>query len=400
MHIALVTTYPPSKGTLNEYAYHLVQQLSPKEEVTRITIIGDLVPETEEQSSPLPEKVEILRVWQHGSKRNLLHILRTIRSVKPDIVWYNLQFTLFGGDPLSAGLSLMAPMLTRLMGYKSVVLLHNLMETTDLREAVGVTNPLSEAIQRAGGTVITRMLLTANLVTTTLPRYVEILRNKYGVRDVILTPHGAFTESTPPDFNSPPSRILMTFGKFGTYKKVEVLLDAYRKLIEQGVDCTVLIAGSDNPNTPGYLDGIREAYADLPGVTFTGYVAEEDIPRIFSSAQMMILPYTSTTGSSGVLHQAGMFGLPAVMPNIGDLAELIETEGFGAELFEPDNAQSLADAIRRLLDDPQYTRELGMRNYVATRGLTVSEVIDWYLLHFERLIEAHAARRPNWQKEA
>lgn len=386
MHIALVTTYPPSKGTLNEYAYHLVQQLVTKEEVTRITILADVLPDPPDTFDALPPKVEILRVWQHGSKLNLPRILRALQAIKPDVVWYNLQFTLFGGDALSAGLGLMAPMLSRLLGFTSVVLLHNLMETTDLREAVGITNPLSEKIQRLGGTLITRMLLTANLVTTTLPRYVEILRSKYGVQDVILTPHGAFTESTPPDFNAEPTRVLMTFGKFGTYKKVEVLLDAYRLLLGQGIDCSVVIAGSDNPNTPGYLAGVQEQYADLPNVTFTGYVAEEDVPRIFTESQMIVLPYTSTTGSSGVLHQAGMFGIPAVMPNIGDLAELIETEGFGAELFTPDDAESLAAAMRRLLDDPAYSRELGMRNYVATRGLTINEVIDWYLLHFERLL--------------
>lgn len=392
MHIALVTTYPPSKGTLNEYAFHLVHQLATKDEVTRITILGDLLPETPAEFDQLPDKVEILRVWEHGSKLNLVRILQALRSIKPDIVWYNLQFTLFGGDALSAGLGLMAPMLSRLMGVTTIVLLHNLMETTDLREVVGITNPVSEAIQRLGGTVITKMLLTANLVTTTLPRYVEILRKKYGKQDVILTPHGAFAESTPPDFNAAPTRTLMTFGKFGTYKKVEVMLDAYRLLLDQGVDCKVVIAGSDNPNTPGYLDSVQAQYADLPNVEFTGYVAEEDVPRIFTESQMIVLPYTSTTGSSGVLHQAGMYGIPAVMPNIGDLAELIETEGFGAELFIPEDAESLAAAMRRLLDDPEYTRELGMRNYVATRGLTINEVIDWYLLHFERLLANRAGK--------
>jgi glycosyltransferase involved in cell wall biosynthesis len=383
MHIALITTYPPSKGTLNEYAYHLVQQLATKPEVTRLTIIADIVNEPE---APLPPNVEIVRVWKHGSNSNVLNIVRALRRTKPDIAWFNLQFSIFGDGAISASLGLLAPMLTRLSGIKTVVLLHNLMETTDLATAVSVKSPLKEKIFRLGGTLVTRSLLTANLITTTLPRYVDILRNKYHVKEVILTPHGAFTESELPDFDGPQSRKLMTFGKFGTYKRVEKLIEAYDKLRQEGADCQLVIAGGDSPNSIGYLDGVRQQYASVPGVIYTGYVAEEDVSRIFTDSAMVILPYTSTTGSSGVLHQAGSYGKPVVMPNIGDLAELIESEGFGAEFFTPDDVQSMSGAIKRLLDDPQHSRDLGMKNFVATRGLTINEVIDWYLLHFERLL--------------
>lgn len=383
MHIALVTTYPPSKGTLNEYAYHLVQQLNTKEEVTRLTIIGDVVDEPE---TSIPEGVEIVRCWKHGSLTNVLSIVRELRKIKPDIVWFNLQFSIFGGGALSASLGLMTPLLSRLSGMTTVVLMHNLMETTDLEGAMGVKSPIKEALFRIGGTIVTRMILGSHLVTTTLPRYVEILRKKYRVEDVILTPHGAFTEATPPDFDSPPTNTMMTFGKFGTYKKVEPLVEAYLKLRDEGIDCKLVIAGSDSPNAAGYLESVQNAYPDAPDVTYTGYVAEEDVPRIFTESTAVVLPYTSTTGSSGVLHQAGMYGKPAVMPNIGDLAELIETEGFGAELFTPEDVDSLAGAMKKLLLDPARTRDLGMKNFVATRGLTVNEVIDWYLLHFERLL--------------
>ena len=45
LKIALVTPYPPSKGTLNEYAYHLVQQFKLKDEVGEIVLITDRLPE-------------------------------------------------------------------------------------------------------------------------------------------------------------------------------------------------------------------------------------------------------------------------------------------------------------------------------------------------------------------
>jgi glycosyltransferase involved in cell wall biosynthesis len=125
----------------------------------------------------------------------------------------------------------------------------------------------------------------------------------------------------------------------------------------------------------------------LEGIRFTGYVEEQDVPKIFSEAAVVIFPYTSTTGSSGVLHQAGDYGKACVLPNLGDFAELITEEGYVGEFFEPEDPKSLADAIARLLDDPDLRREQGMRNYRAARGLPIDEVVDWYLLHFETLLK-------------
>ena len=118
---------------------------------------------------------------------------------------------------------------------------------------------------------------------------------------------------------------------------------------------------------------------------FTGYVAEEQVPVVFEDAAVVVFPYTSTTGSSGVLHQAGSFGKAVVLPHIGDFVELISEEGYAGEVFEPENAQSLADAIARVLDNPEHRQQLGMQNYLAARGVPIAEVVDWYLLHFRQL---------------
>ncbi len=57
---------------------------------------------------------------------------------------------------------------------------------------------------------------------------------------------------------------------------------------------------------------------------------------------MVVFPYTSTTGSSGVLHQAGGYGKAVIMPDLGDLALLVKEEGYRAEFFEPTSSISLA----------------------------------------------------------
>ena len=94
-----------------------------------------------------------------------------------------------------------------------------------------------------------------------------------------------------------------------------------------------------------------------------------------------MFPYTSTTGSSGVLHQAGSYGRCAVLPKIGDFAEVIEEEGFVGQYFEPGDAMSLADALEELLNDPAKRESQGRMNFSAAAGIPMAEVVDWHLFH-------------------
>ena len=45
MKLAIVTAYPPSKVTLNEYAYHLVKSFRQNEKVTELILLTDETPE-------------------------------------------------------------------------------------------------------------------------------------------------------------------------------------------------------------------------------------------------------------------------------------------------------------------------------------------------------------------
>ena len=130
-------------------------------------------------------------------------------------------------------------------------------------------------------------------------------------------------------------------------------------------------------------------------MTFTGYVEEEDVAGLFESAAITAFPYTSTTGSSGVLHQAGSYGRAAVLPAIGDFVEVIEEEGFVGTYFEPDNADSLAEALATMLDNDELTAEHGRRNYLAATGIPMAEVIDWHLLHLGAAMSSRITTTPS-----
>ncbi len=388
MKLALISPYPPSKGTLNEYAYHLVNHFKDKDELTELHIISDRLP-SGEKFPDLDSKVKIHfhESWEFNSWTNALKIRKVLKKIKPDVAFFNIQFLSFGDGKIPATLGLLTPVLCKWAGVPSVVLLHNIMETVDL-ESAGITkNPILAWIFRLFGNIITRFVLAADLVTVTLPKYVDILEPKYKKKNIALVPHGSFELPPMPEFKRDVEDLrIMTFGKFGTYKKVEGMIeavDAVRKRI--GRDIEIVIAGTDNPNVKGYLNDVAKKYAHIPDIRFTGYVEEEDVPVLFGEATAVLFDYTSTTGSSGVLHQAGSYGKASIIPKIGDLKELVEEEGYMGEYFEPGDVKGMADAVEKLLTDPDHRNALEKRNYAAAASLPLSEITDWYIMHFRRV---------------
>lgn len=388
MKVAIVCAYPPSKGTLTEYNYHLANHFAGKNDISSLVLLSDTLPSGNKYQSHSNPKMKLFDAWAFNSYFSIFRLWKAIKSENPDIILFNIQFLTFGDKKIPAALGLMLPMLLKMSGKKVVVLLHNIMEEVDLSNAGITQNKILAKIFNMIGTFLTSCILKANLVTLTISKYVEVLEKKYNKTNVALTPHGSFEVPPFPDLDAGATPLsVMAFGKFGTYKKVEILIEATKILREKlKKDIKVVIAGTDNPNSIGYLESVQKQYLDMPNVEFTGYVAEEDVPRIFKDCTLTVFPYSGTTGSSGILHQAGSYGKAVVLPNIGDLAKLVKEEGYRGEFFEPENVESLADAMEKVLTNNDYRRALGEKNYLASASLPMSDIADWYLLHFRRLL--------------
>jgi glycosyltransferase involved in cell wall biosynthesis len=389
MKLAIVTAYPPSKVTLNEYAYHLVKHFRQKQRVTELVLLTDITEGEKELTFNTDGcKITVNECWKFNSYLNIVNVTKAISAARPDAVLFNLQFMKFGDKKIAAALGLMLPLVCRLKKIPNIVLLHNIMEEVDLGNAGFTKNKIMQRLYGFIGSTLTRLILQADVVAVTMQKYVDILSKKYNVNNVKLIPHGTFEILEEPEYGaSAKSFKIMTFGKFGTYKKVEKMIDAVETIRKtSNLDMEIVIAGTDNPNTPGYLDAVKQEYSHVKGVTFTGYVAEEDVPRLFKESTVVVFPYTSTTGSSGVLHQAGSYGKAVVMPDLGDLALLVQDEGYKGEFFDPISTSSLAAAIQKILENKEYRIELEKTNYKAATAYPMSKIAELYLIAFDAVI--------------
>jgi len=389
--IGVITAFPPGRNSLNEFGFHLVKHMAANDDIERVVVFAD----DTEAGEPVTldehaDKVDNVVCWSFNDPTNPMRLLRAVRAAKVDAVLVNLQFATFGDTKIAGGLGLLTPALLTRTGVPTAVILHNLADNVDMSDAGFANSKAMAKLMTAAGRGLTRAVLQADYVALTIPRYVEFLQQSYGASNVLLAPHGSFEEIAEPTFGPPADvpRKILAFGKWGTYKTVDVLVEAYRLLLERGYDDVVLeIAGTDSPNSPGYLAGVKGGCTDLDSVVFSGYIEEDEVPGLFLGSTVTAFPYTSTTGSSGVLHQAGSYGRSAVLPAIGDFVEVIEEEGFIGQYFEPGDAMSLADALMKLLDDPTLNIEHGKRNYLAATGIPMAEVIDWHLFHLADVVD-------------
>jgi glycosyltransferase involved in cell wall biosynthesis len=378
MKICVISSFPPSGGRLNEYGYHLARTLA-SDPVLSVTVLAD------QMDSPAaePADMEVVRCWRFNSLATPWRLLQTIKEFDPDVVWFNLVFSTFGDRPLPAFLGLCVPLLTRLTGRYVHVTLHHLMESVNLEEAQ-IKHP---AAYQLAGELATRILLLANGVSVLLPAHRRTLLDKYKVQNVQFRPHGIFAAIPEyPDFNkrNNPEQRILAFGKWGTYKRLEILLEAFSKVSKECPNARLVVAGGNHPLTPGYVESLAERYAGSPNIEFKGYVPEEQVPELFGTSSMLVLPYTSPGGPSGVAHQACQFGLPVVSADLPLFLEMAADEAMAIDFYKTGDANSLAEKLCALLQDPERQREMSETNCAAALRMTMPEVVRQYLRGFGR----------------
>ena len=400
MKICLVSAFPPSKMVLNEYGYHVARELQ-DDPLVSLTVLAD------EMEHPEPELAEfdVERCWKVNRLSNHGKLLRTLREIKPNVVWFNLVFSSFGNKdhPLAAFSGFTLPAVTRMAGYYTHVTLHHLMDHINLKDA-GVRN---KTLFKVAGHVATRMILMANSVSVLLPAYRRTLIDKYRGENIHFRAHGILSARPEyPDFSkrgNPEHRIL-AFGKWGTYKRCEMLIEVFEELIVPHCpNARLIIAGGNNPNADGYIEGLQKQYRDHPTIKITGYVDEEDIAEMFSSSTVMVLPYTSATGVSGVAHLAAEYGVPIVSSDIPEFRDMCENEGLSIKFYPVGNKSSMAQQILELLNSPEEQQEMAEQNFSAALRMTMPQIIRQYVRSFDRHQRARALeavsrfrRIPSW----
>ncbi len=149
-----------------------------------------------------------------------------------------------------------------------------------------------------------------------------------------------------PVFPSAPTRAddgrtLLCFGVIRRYKGLDDALAAARQ-----VEGARLIVAGDPVDPIDHLRAPSDRFVDWR----LGYLPPDEVERAFGEATLALFPYRPELDQSGALLQALGAGVPAVVYDVGGLAEPVRRFGAG-RVVAPGDVSGLAAAVRELLDD-------------------------------------------------
>lgn len=148
---------------------------------------------------------------------------------------------------------------------------------------------------------------------------------------------------------------ILFVGTLEPRKNLHRLTEAYALLLDRRPDLPDLVlAGALDAPTRDLFTGPVSLAGAIDRIRLTGYVTDDERQRLYREASMLVLPSLDEGFGIPAL-EAMTIGLPVVASNRGALPEVVGSAGI---LVEPDDAEALAAAIERVLDDAAFSREM------------------------------------------
>lgn len=217
----------------------------------------------------------------------------------------------------------------------------------------------------------------------------ELIDHGFDPTRIVRIPNGVDTERFHPVLDREAAKRslglqgkLVSFaGRLDPQKGLVFLLQAWAGVAGKQPNATLLLLGT------GPQEGELKEVADRLGmserVRFLGQ--QGDIRPYLQASDVFALPSLAEGMSNGLL-EAMATGLPCVGTRVGGNVDLI-VDGLNGLLVEPSNAPRLAEAILRLLQDPDIATNLGVAaRRTVDRGYSIEQIADQYVKLYQEML--------------
>ena len=176
----------------------------------------------------------------------------------------------------------------------------------------------------------------------------------------------------------PSSTLRLGFvGTLAPHKGCDVLIRAF-KMLPRGLDAALSVHG-DLGLYPSFVEELRELAAGDDRITFYGGSSREEIGRVLSEIDVLVVPSRWYENAPGVIFEAFAAGVPVVATDLGGLSEFVG-HGENGLLFELDHEEDLARQLRRLGEEPGLLERL-------KRGIEPVKTLEEYADELEELYD-------------
>ncbi len=138
---------------------------------------------------------------------------------------------------------------------------------------------------------------------------------------------------------------LLFFGQIFSHKGIDYLVKAMDMVHITHPNAKLVVAGSGK-----YYFDISMYRASEYVEILNRYIPDDELVSLITSSAFVVVPYIDAT-QSGVIMTAYAFDKPCIATNVGGLPEMVQ-DGKNGIIVAPKDSVGLAEAIRRLLDNP------------------------------------------------
>jgi glycosyltransferase involved in cell wall biosynthesis len=163
-----------------------------------------------------------------------------------------------------------------------------------------------------------------------------------------------------------PERFVLFVGTLEPRKNLVTLLQAYHALRDRGLAQRLVAVGARGWRDSAFHAQLRSLGLE-DDVVLPGYVPDEDLPAIYSAADLFAFPSLREGFGLPVL-EAMACGVPVVTSNVSALPEVVGDAGL---LVSPRDVPALAAAIERVLADPHLQQAL------RAKGMARAAFFSW-----------------------
>ena len=226
----------------------------------------------------------------------------------------------------------------------------------------------------------------AEAVTTPTAKAAQFLEKYTGLRNVHAISCGIDAHNYTPDFTPRTGNRILFVGRVTGEKQIDVLLTAV-SLLPSDLDAQLeIVGGGDQLKN---LQSLAEQLGIADRVTFTGYVTDQELREAYTRATVFGMPSIAELQSIATM-EAMASALPVVAANAMALPHLVH-DGENGYLFEPGNAQHLADRLEHVLTLPQ--EELDVLKNASLR-IVAAHDIQTTISTFESLYRGEPVADP------
>ena len=245
------------------------------------------------------------------------------------------------------------------------------------------------------------ILGSADLITTNSRYTKKMIESRVGLSSPCrVIPMGVNLHCTHPEKKGSGGNNILFVGRLIEWKGIDTLIRSMipvRKAIP-GSRLTIVGEGSCRDSLERLVQDLR--LADV--VRFCGKVSDEDLKKIYESADVFVLPSRSyqglvMEGLGVVLLEAMSYGIPVIGSDIGGIPDIIDN-GKNGYLFPGNDEDSLAGRIINILSDSDLQERFRYEGYVTVQSRFSWDHIshqfaECYALVLNQFSREHAGER-------